>query len=43
MVQLALTVALLFVVYFIGYAIGRKEVLDEIKRMTKELKEQEKR
>lgn len=40
--QLILTVAVLFVVYFIGYIIGRKEVIDDIKEMTKELKEKDK-
>lgn len=36
MAQLILTIALLFVVYYIGYAIGRKEIVDEVKRMIDE-------
>lgn len=27
--------------YFIGYAVGRKDVIDDIKEMTRELKERE--
>lgn len=41
MTQLALTIALIFIVYFIGYIMGRNDVVKDIRRMTKELKEQE--
>ena len=41
MTHLVLTIALIFIVYFIGYAVGRKDVVDNIKQMTKELKERE--
>ena len=37
MTQIALTVALIFTVYFIGYAMGRKSIMDTIREMTKEL------
>lgn len=39
MAQLAFVLALGIVVYLIGYYVGRKEVVDDIRRMTKELKE----
>ena len=39
MAQLALTLALIFVVYFLGYYMGRKAVVDEVRRMTKELED----
>ena len=39
MVRLIVTVALLFVVYIIGYIVGRKEVVDDIKQMTEELRD----
>lgn len=42
MSQLAMTIVLLFVVYFIGYAMGRKDIVDDIKEITRELKEKEK-
>ena len=38
MTQLVLTIALIFIVYFIGYIVGRNEVVKDIRRMTKELK-----
>ena len=41
MVRLIFTVALLFIVYFIGYAMGRKDVVDDIRQMTKELKDKD--
>ena len=41
MTHLILTLGLIFVVYFIGYAMGRKDVVDDIREMTKELKERE--
>lgn len=43
MTQIVLTLALIFIVYFIGYYMGRKAVVDEVRRMTKELKELEER
>ncbi len=42
MSQLVLTVILIFVVYFIGYAMGRKDIVDDIKEMTRELQEKAK-
>lgn len=39
MTQLVFVAALLFVVYFIGYAMGRKDIVNDIREMTKELKE----
>jgi hypothetical protein len=39
MTQIVLTLSLIFVVYFIGYAIGRKDVVDNIRQMTKELED----
>jgi len=39
MTQLVLTLALIFIVYFIGYAMGRKDVVDDIRQITKELKD----
>lgn len=41
MTQLVFTVALIFIVYFIGYAMGRKDVVDDIRQMTKELKDKD--
>lgn len=41
MTQLVLTIALIFIVYFIGYAMGRKDVIDDIRQMTKELKDKD--
>ena len=41
MTQIVLTLALIFIVYFIGYAIGRKDVVDDIRQMTKELKDKD--
>ena len=41
MTRLAFILALGIVVYLIGYFKGRKEVVDDIRRMTKELKERE--
>ena len=41
MTQLVFTVALIFIVYFIGYAMGRKDVVDDIRQMTKELKDRD--
>ena len=41
MTQLSFTVALLFIVYFIGYVMGRKDVVDDIRQMTKELKDKD--
>lgn len=37
MTQLLLTVSLIFTVYFLGYFIGRKQILDEIREVTKDL------
>ena len=37
MTQLVLTLVLIFIVYLIGYAVGRKEIVDDIKQMTNEL------
>ena len=42
MTQLVLTLVLIFIVYLIGYAVGRKEIVDDIKQITSELKEKEK-
>lgn len=42
MSHLIMTVILIFVVYFIGYAMGRKDIVDDIKEITRELKEKEK-
>lgn len=39
MTQLLLTVSLIFTVYFLGYFIGRKQILDEIKALSQELEE----
>ena len=39
MTQLLLTVSLIYTVYFLGYFIGRKQILDEIKALSTELKE----
>lgn len=39
MTHLVLTLALIFVVYMIGYAMGRRDIVRDIKEMTKELKE----
>ena len=41
MAQIVLTLALIFIVYFIGYAMGRKDVVDDIRQMTKELKDKD--
>ena len=41
MTQLVLTIALIFIVYFIGYIVGRNEVVKDIRRMTRELKAKE--
>ena len=41
MIKMAISLGLIFVVYFIGYAVGRKDVVDDIREMTKELKEME--
>lgn len=41
MIHLVFTVALLFIVYFIGYAMGRKDVVDDIRQITKELKDRD--
>ncbi len=41
MTQLVLTLALIFIVYFIGYAMGRKDVVADIRQMTKELKDKD--
>lgn len=37
MTQLVLTLVLIFIVYLIGYAVGRKEIVDDIKQITNEL------
>lgn len=39
MTHLVLTLVLIFVVYIIGYAMGRRDVVDDIREITKELKE----
>ena len=39
MARLAFTLALMFFVFFSGYFMGRKQIIDEIKQLTKELKE----
>jgi len=41
MAQLILTLALIFVVYFIGYFTGCRHVINDIRRLTNELKERE--
>lgn len=41
MTQLVFTVALIFIVYFIGYAMGRKDVVDDIRQITKELSDKD--
>ena len=41
MTQIILTLALIFIVYFIGYVMGRKDVVDDIRQMTKELKDKD--
>jgi len=38
MEQLIITLALLFLIYFVGYFVGRASVISEIKDMTEELK-----
>lgn len=40
MTQLILTLALIFVVYFIGYFTGCHHVVSDIKRMTRELEQE---
>lgn len=40
MAQLILTLALIFVVYFIGYFTGCHHVVSDIKRMTRELEQE---
>lgn len=40
--HIVMTLALIFVVYLIGYAVGRKEIVDDINQITNELKEKEK-
>ena len=37
MTQLALVIGLLFIVYFIGYIIGRHDIVKEVRELTKEL------
>jgi len=39
MTQIAFTITILFGVYFFGYFIGRKQILDEIKSLSQELEE----
>ena len=39
MTQIALTITILFGVYFFGYFVGRKQILDEIKALSHELEE----
>jgi hypothetical protein len=34
-----LTFSVMFIAYWIGYLMGRKQIIDEIKQLTKELKE----
>lgn len=41
MTRIALTIAILFGVYFFGYFVGRKQILDEIKALSQELEEKE--
>lgn len=41
MTQAALIAGLIFIAYMIGYVVGRKQVVDEIRELTKELKEKE--
>lgn len=41
MTEVILAVSLFFIVYFIGYAMGRKDVIDDIRQMTKELKDKD--
>jgi len=41
MMQLIFTVALLFTVYFIGYAMGRKDIMEDIKQIAKEIDKNE--
>ena len=41
MAHLVLTLVLIFVVYIIGYAMGRRDIVNDIREMTKELKERE--
>ena len=40
--QIVFTLALIFIVYFIGYAMGRKDVVDDIRQITKELEKEAK-
>ena len=37
--RLVITILLIAIVYFIGYAMGRKDIVDDIKQMTKELED----
>lgn len=37
MTQIVFTLALIFIVYFIGYAMGRKSILDTVRQMSKEM------
>lgn len=39
MTQIVLTLALIFIVYFIGYIVGRNDVVKDIRRITKELED----
>jgi hypothetical protein len=41
MTQIALTITILFGVYFFDYFVGRKQILDEIKALSQELEEKE--
>lgn len=39
MTQIAFTIFIFFGVYFFGYFVGRKQILDEIKALSQELEE----
>ena len=41
MTRIAFTLAILFGVYFFGYFVGRKQLLDDIKALSQELEEKE--
>lgn len=41
MAQLALSLSIILVCYLIGYAMGRKDIVNDIKEVTKEIQRQE--
>lgn len=39
--HIVMTLALIFIVYLIGYAVGRKDIVNDIKQISEELKDEE--